>query len=147
MNIFVLDKSPILAAQYQCDKHVVKMVLETAQILSTVAGGPYKPTHIHHPCVIWIRQGKENYKWLVAHGLALCEEYGYRYSKEHGCLEVIESLAIPPTHVPSGRTHFVKCMPEECKRKSAVASYREYYHQKEFAVWTKREKPYWWKGK
>lgn len=35
MNIFVLDKNPVIAAQLQCDKHVVKMIVESAQMLST----------------------------------------------------------------------------------------------------------------
>lgn len=35
MNIFILDKDPVQAAQLQCDKHVVKMVVESAQMLST----------------------------------------------------------------------------------------------------------------
>ena len=52
MNIFYLDPDPVAAAQMQCDKHVVKMALETAQILSTVLGGPYKPTHAKHPSVL-----------------------------------------------------------------------------------------------
>lgn len=144
MNIFVLDSCPVLAAKMQCDKHIVKMALETAQLLSTVSGGPYKPTHQHHPCTLWLMQGKENYKWLVKHGIALCEEYEQRYGKRHSCLDVILSLSIPPSHIPKGRTHFVKCMPEQYKQKSAVLSYRAYYRSKEFAKWQHSSPPDWW---
>ena len=68
MNIFVVDIDPSKAAQSLCDKHVVKMVLETAQILSTISGGPYRPTHANHPCVLWAGATKRNYLWLVEHG-------------------------------------------------------------------------------
>lgn len=72
MNIFVLSLDPFEAASMQCDKHVVKMVLETAQILSTVKtllneeGAPYKPTHVNHPCVTWAKI-TENRRWLTWH--------------------------------------------------------------------------------
>ena len=35
MNIFVLDKDPHIAAQMHCDRHVPKMIVESAQMLST----------------------------------------------------------------------------------------------------------------
>ena len=65
MNIFVLDNDPFKAAEYQCDKHVVKMVLETAQLLcSAHETAPYKRTHYNHPCAIWTRSSLSNYMWL-----------------------------------------------------------------------------------
>ena len=75
MNIFYLDEDPILAAQMHCDKHVVKMILESAQLLSTAhrlldgnkladERGLYKATHINHPSSIWVRKSSENYYWL-----------------------------------------------------------------------------------
>ena len=57
MNIFVLSECPIEAAQMQCDKHVVKMIVETAQMLCTVGTGPYKRTHASHPCTVWAGRG------------------------------------------------------------------------------------------
>ena len=79
MNLFVLDSDPGLAAQMACDQHVVKMPVETAQMLSTVCrlrGIPlgYKPTHIHHPCTKWVGMSKENFLWALNHGLGLCRE-------------------------------------------------------------------------
>ena len=74
MNIFYLDKNPKLAAKYHCDKHIVKMIIEYAQILSTVHhlyNSPneilnkiYKKTHINHPCVKWAASNLENYNFL-----------------------------------------------------------------------------------
>jgi len=78
MNIFILSQDPHKAAQYMCDKHVVKLLLESAQILSTVSQGPYKPTHQNHPCTLWTAQGRDNYHWLVEHALELCREYTHR---------------------------------------------------------------------
>ena len=101
MNIFVTDPDPVISAQTLCDKHVVKMVLESAQMLSTAWREPndlrstefsskyadehelYKTAHPNHPCSIWVRQARENYKWLYRHFVALCDEYTHRYGKSH----------------------------------------------------------------
>jgi hypothetical protein len=148
MNIFILDTNPVLAAQYQCDKHVVKMCLETAQMLSTIAGGPYKPTHVNHPCTVWARSSVSNFAWLYSHGVALCNEYERRYNKVHKCLNVIENTLVNmsvtlPDEVLSP---FAQAMPEELKNEDAVKAYRDYYHQKSKTVdmrWTKRPIPDW----
>ena len=93
MNIFVTDPDPVISAQTLCDKHVVKMVLESAQMLSTAwrdfstkysdDNELYKTAHLNHPCSIWVRQARENYKWLYRHFVALCDEYTHRYGKSH----------------------------------------------------------------
>lgn len=146
MNIFVVDKDPVAAAIALMDKHVVKMSLETAQILSTINGGPYTPTHENHPCVKWARAAAGNYAWLVKHGLALCDEYTFRFGKVHKCREVIWLLEEPyELCLQSGSTDFVQCMPDMFKHEDVVTAYRQYYASKaEFAKWTKREKPIWW---
>ena len=145
MNIFVLDTNPALAAQYQCDKHVVKMVLESAQILSTICGGPYKPTHANHPCVLWAKSCITNYNWLLRHAKALCAEYTHRYGKKHKCEDVINS--IHPPRLSVGITPFVQCMPAEYQDKDPVQAYRKYYRGDKagFAKWTKRDEPFWWR--
>ena len=146
MNIFVVDIDPSKAAQSLCDKHVVKMVLETAQILSTISGGPYRPTHANHPCVLWAGATKRNYLWLVEHGWALCQEYTHRYGKVHKCQGVIESLRNPPATITrTGLTPFVQCMPEEYRGPNAVEAYRRYYRadKSQFATW-KTQPPSWW---
>ena len=81
MNIFYLSRSPVEAAKMQCDKHVVKMILETAQLLSTAhheldgASVAYKPTHKNHPSAVWVRSSSDHYRWTVAHLEALGSEY------------------------------------------------------------------------
>ena len=89
MNIFVLSTKPKEAVKWYIDKHVVKMPLETAQILCAVRKqygddtAPYKATHIHHPCCQWAAESVENYVWLCILGIELCCEYTYRYGKIH----------------------------------------------------------------
>jgi hypothetical protein len=148
MNIFILDYDPELAAQMLCDKHVVKMALETAQILSTINNGPYKPTHENHPCVKWARSGADNYQWLVKHGVAICNEYRYRYGKEHKCEETILALQQPLYNITiqEGSSPYVQCMPDKYRHVDPVQAYRTYYRatKSSFAKWTKREKPLWW---
>lgn len=156
MNIFVLDEDPHRAAQYACDKHVVKMILETAQLLcaaypdgyrcSECGAVPYKKTHYNHPCGKWTRASVSNFEWLVEHGRELCREYTLRYGKHHKSGAVIEYCA---SHIPSlpdiGLTDFAQAMPDEYKRTDPVAAYREYYkfEKSGFATW-KTEKPYWY---
>lgn len=144
MNIFVLSTCPIEAATMQCDKHVVKMVLETAQMLCTVGHGSYKRTHQNHPCTIWAGRSIENFEWLIAHGLALCEEYTYRYSRRHKTQDVIEAIRPPADFPELGLTSFALAMPDEFKNVDPVLSYRAYYHSKTFCRWTKRNPPFWW---
>ena len=112
MNIFVLNEDPIIAAQEQCDKHVVKMIVESAQMLSTahrmldgvmdkrksnsgktmskywaLSDGRedclYKAVHMGHPCTVWTMESSANYRWHYTHFVALCEEYTHRYGKVH----------------------------------------------------------------
>ena len=94
MNIFYLDKDPKIATQMHCDKHVVKMILETAQMLSTAhrvldgdeyadSKGLYKMTHRNHPCSIWVRSSDNNYKWMWDFYDNLLKEYTFRYDKHH----------------------------------------------------------------
>ena len=118
MNVFVLDADPIEAARAQCDRHVVKMPLETAQMLCTIARlegveVPYRPTHQNHPCTRWARESQQNAEWLVRHGLALCEEYRFRYGRTHACERVITDLMGLPDRLPDvGMTPFAQAMPE-----------------------------------
>lgn len=150
MNIFVLDRNPAKAAIAQCDKHVVKMILETAQILCTAVsecGGVahYRPTHKNHPCSIWARKTKSNFNWLKEHGIALCEEYTKRYGKIHKSQSIIESMK--DSLIPDGElTPFVLAMPDDVKyHNDPVKSYREYYkkYKKNIAKWKHNNIPEW----
>ena len=105
MNIFLSDPCPQICAKNLDDKRVVKMALETAQMLSSslivqshLVPGPsvdigYGMTHAHHPCSVWTRKNRSNFSWLIEHGLHLCEEYSIRYGDTHASLEVIERAA------------------------------------------------------
>jgi len=153
MNIFVLDKDPKKAAQYQGDKHVVKMILESAQLLSSVhwmtdSSAHYRLTHKNHPCSNWARESIENYKWLCDHAVELCNEYTRRYHRTHKSEPIIKDLCSNLPNIPSkGLTPFALAMPEDCKYPGApVKSYRTYYkkHKKDIVKWNHSEKPEWY---
>lgn len=147
MNIFFLHWDPEEAARMLCDKHVVKMVLETAQILSTISGGPYKPTHEKHPCVLWAKEAEDNFIWLCRHGLAIAEEFQRRYGKVHKSKEVIQEALIyyRRLSLPKGWTTPALCMPDEFKGDNVIEAYRRYYKSKaNIANWKYRNQPKWW---
>jgi hypothetical protein len=156
MNIFVLDLDPQLAAQYHCDKHVPKMVLESAQLLCSAhhhygsnIENAYKPTHVNHPCAIWARTNSVNYEWLYELFYWLNIEYHYRYGKIHATgRKLLRNLMAVPSSIPLSNelTPFALAMPDAYKLGDAVASYREYYlkEKSNIAVWAHSEQPYWW---
>ena len=158
MNIFFLDEDPTMSAQYHVDKHVVKMILETAQLLCGVHHAtapdntyvPYKLSHKNHPCSIWARTSLSNYLYLCELGLELCKEYTYRYGKRHKSQDVIEWCLINKPNVPDVEfTEPAKAMPDEYKVGDVVQSYRNYYMgaKSGFATWKNREKPFWFQEK
>jgi hypothetical protein len=143
MNIFYLSHCPQKAAQVQYNKHVVKMILETAQLLCTAhheLGSsidiPYKATHKNHPSAIWVRSSAEAYMWAYEHMLALGAEYTKRYGKQHltiaKCRDVLYTL-------PNGISNadFVQppqCMPDEYKSECSVDAYWNYYENEKHTV-------------
>ena len=158
MNIFFLDENPTLSAQYHVDKHVVKMILETAQLLCGVHHMtdqvtdqvPYKLSHKNHPCSIWCRESLSNYLYLCELGLELSKEYTYRYGKRHKSQDVIEWCLINKPNIPDIEfTDPAKAMPDEFKVDSVVESYRNYYMvaKSNLAAWKNREKPFWFEKK
>lgn len=150
MNIFALDKNPQKASVYHTDRHIVKMPLETAQMLCTASylSGEqrrYKPCFINHPCNIWARESLDNYYWLAELGIYLCEEYKYRYGREHACLSVIQECYINiPNILSIGLTPHKLAMPDDCKQEDSILSYHNYYNRYKTHLfkWTKRKKPY-----
>ena len=132
MNIFYTDLDPNIAAMNMVDKHCVKMILETCQLLSTahrIIDGVeyvgqsksgrkarrwrlpderdtvlYSATHINHPSAVWCRQSNNNYNWLFAHFIALLNEYTYRYDKNHKCSDAkfVQLLQNPPQNILVG---------------------------------------------
>jgi hypothetical protein len=153
MNIFVLDQDTSKAAEYHCDKHVVKMCLEYAQLLSTTANFymgetvGYKSTHVNHPCSVWARQSSSNVRWLSGLLLKLGDQYTLRYCKVHKSVHVgVKSALIAMKKMPDlGLTPFAQAMPEQYKNEDPVVAYRDYYRKEKagFATW-KNKTPEWW---
>jgi hypothetical protein len=144
MNIFFLHILPQVCAQMHIDKHVIKMILETTQLLcsahhmtnlneNTPCNTPryipcYKLTHKNHPSSIWTRESKENYKWLCELGKELCKEYTYRYGKVHKCQSYIEDLAHHIPNLPDLEfTQPRQAMPNMYKDDDSIEAYRQYY--------------------
>lgn len=162
MNIFFLSMNPEKAAKWHCDKHVVKMILESTQMLWTahhVTGGapgspgkpdPYKPVHRNHPCTIWVRASIANYRWLCALAAALVAEYHYRFpsgKETHACEPHIAWLTANPPRLPEGPlTWPALAMPPAYKiSANPTACYRAYYlgDKQRMLHWTRRERPSW----
>lgn len=152
MNIFHLHNDPVIAAQMMCDKHVVKMILESAQMLATInhkhnKPATYKPTHANHPSTLWAGKTVANYMWLKEHGLALCQEYTTRYGKIHKSEQYFHDEFVPPSSIPDDSlTGFAQAMPDEYKDINPVYGYRKYYigAKSDFAKWTNRDTPLWY---
>ncbi len=192
MNIFALSKSPSQSAIEMLDKHVIKMPTETCQMLHTnILYMQYieqhgkepqlkdlkrfhretksilmKPAMLNHPSTIWARQSRQNFDWLYEHGLALCQEYTYRYDKSHGSFDRIldvnihAKLTYRHDYPHSGLTPVTIAMFDKYRLNEkeyynrnpnakdwdfVVASYRHYYLEGkwEFATW-KTKSPDWW---
>ena len=148
MNIFFLHKHPVIAAQMQCDKHVVKMVLETAQMLSTAARAQghdvgYKSAYPKHPMTLWVNQSANNFRWAWLHGMSLAKEYTNRYDKIHKSQEILEQLENYATGDEAHITEPPQCMPDQYKTNDYVTAYRNYYvgDKKRFAKYTNRKPP------
>lgn len=156
MNVFYLDKDPKVCAEMHCDKHVVKMIIEYAQLLSTahrVLDGEeyiddssgrrirrwslpddreqlyYKASHINHPSAIWTRANNGNYTWLNQLFCALCDEYTHRYGRVHMTAEKLRGkLTRVPTNIAPGFLYEPpQAMPFTCKMLKAIDGYRRYY--------------------
>lgn len=157
MNIFYLSNDVKNCAQQHVDKHVVKMILEYGQLMSTahrvLDGVPYegrtvnnrriqrwlltdnresiiwKASHVKHPSNIWLRASSTHYYWLYSLWIELLSEYTFRYGKRHSSERMIEVFKTPPNNIPikSEFTNPPKAMPDEYKTEDTIQSYRNYY--------------------
>lgn len=160
MNIFFLSANPEEAAKMACDKHVIKMILESTQLLYTAQNlaevnmlesnpyNPYKITHKNHPSAIWTRSSIQHYNWLCDLALNYCKEYKFRYGeeKEHACQKHLLWLKENPPVIPdNGFVQPPQCMPDIYKTESSIDAYRAYYigEKLSFVKYTKREIPDW----
>lgn len=168
MNIFYLSHKPSRCARWHCDKHVVKMILETAQLLYTAhwslgvpdfSTAPFRKglpqrgyqsiKNKNHPCAIWARESLEHYMWLCMFGAYLCQEYQHRFGekKQHSCQEHIYWLTVhPPSTLKSaGWRQPPQAMPPEFQRSDSIAAYRAYYigGKAKLLQYSKRNHPHW----
>ena len=150
LNIFYVDTDPLRAAQALCDKHVVKMTLETAQLLCNAVPdefpGKYRSTHTNHPCNLWASASIDHYVWLMRHLSALGYEYTHRYGKTHKSALLGHVLPDFPNLPYAGWVAPPQCMPDQYRiSRDTVAAYRRYYvgEKAKFARWTKRQPPQW----
>tara|TARA_R110002012_G_scaffold80088_1_gene203315 strand:- start:244 stop:738 length:495 start_codon:yes stop_codon:yes gene_type:complete len=160
MNIFYVHKDPAHAAICLPDKLVVKMPLESAQMLCTahrlLSGddycderGIYLKAYMNHPCTIWARETSQNYLWLYYHFVALCKEYETRYDRQHlSYVKLNDSLCqLPLGILDAGLTTMPQAMPDEYKNDDPVKAYRDYVvNEKTYAQWNKipTRQPDWW---
>lgn len=163
MNIFYLDPDPTTAARYHCNRHIVKMTLETAQMLSAAhwRTGYTGPNHVEHglgpygECraakptlgpMRWIMQSLANYRWAVRLGLALSADYTRRFDKVHATQAVLEWLRDHEPALPDvGPTPFIPSNLPYLVPGDPVATYRRYYigDKVRFAKWPAGETPEW----
>jgi len=167
MNVFVLDTNPKTCAEYHCDKHVVKMILESAQMICTTHHMcynknlfykiPYKKTHENHPCSRWLRDSLANYLWLFELTKHLNTEYKFRFSKDvdHKSWTAVKDLPLPNIK-NIGLTVWARAMPDEVKMTNlkgdeycvgfddVIESYRNYYliKKQHLLTYTNRQKPF-----
>lgn len=152
MNVFLIEKTPAAAARSICNKHVVKMPTECAQMLCDVAPrkAPYRKSHPNHPCTRMAADDPLYWNWILLHGLALCQEYSFRYGKAHAALRVLQWCARYPRHdILSNvvvQPTFVQCMPDKYRGADPVAAYRRFYVAEKayFAVWGPHRDPPTW---
>lgn len=161
MNIFYLDENLTLSAQGLCDKHVNKMILETAQLLCTahreLDGNEradrlclYKSTHVNHPCAVWVRASELRYNFAYVLLSNLLDEFEFRYGKVHKTKGLLGGLVVSPRNIyaSTGFDGPPLCMPDQYKQANAVEAYRAYYkYEKANQPWAKwergRAKPEW----
>lgn len=168
MNIFVLDKNPTRAAQMHCDKHVVKMSIEYAQLLSTahhlLARGDetylshiYKATHSKHPATLWVAAHPAHYAWTLNLAEATWAEYTYRYGKIHASSRLQPWLSkvprdilalgpiTPPPQCMPVQYHVLSESRDPWNWQHTITAYQQYYcyEKSRFATWTKRCTPDW----
>lgn len=156
MNIFAVSYNTKECAVALDDKRLVKMVLETAQMLSTAmyahsVSGPYKPTHKNHPCTIWVGASQGNYQWTISLFTELLQEYTYRYNRQHKCRElygIFDAFSKYTLTDGGGRTDFANCTIYK-EISDPINAYRKYLiykwdNDKRAPKWTNREPPDWY---
>lgn len=154
MNIFIVSSDTDLCAQALDDLRLNKMIIETAQLLSTamrergyIGNDIYKSTHVNHPCSVWTRESSENYRWLLLYMSDLVEERQIRTGKNHKSYEIFNTLCGGTKLMPQGPlTPFANC--SMFKNTNVLEAYKltlitKWNNDKRPPKWTKRDKPNW----
>jgi hypothetical protein len=154
MNIFYSDQCPVKCATNLDSKRVVKMVLETCQILMTSlnyygVSTPYKATHKNHPCCIWARESSENFEWLMKHFIALLSEYKYRYGKTHACFQYVNFIITHKHVIPTGKLTEHKNCTKYKEIEDIILAYRlalkdKWINDKRKPIFHQRNQPDWY---
>ena len=172
MNIFVVDEDPTIAAKSLCDKHINKMAVESVQMLvsalrrhgatdmdvpTTAKGTPHRGGYANHPSTRWAGDSSGNFEWLVLHAIALCDEFTFRYNKNHACMKQLDKIVESFSFIPCGdMTDVALCVGGEIHNElgfktapiaDATSIYRDFYvrDKSDFAKWDKgRPAPSWW---
>ena len=129
MNIFYFTNNPVLNSRLLDDKRLVKMILETTQLLSNALFlndemPIYKPTHLKHPCSIWAAKSSGNWLWLKKYGLALANEYTKRCGKIHKCEPMIRNMKCPKIK-ENKFSDPPQCMPVQYRSKYSSHAYKK----------------------
>ena len=157
MNIFYLDSDPVVAAQYHCDKHVVKMIVESAQMLSTAVQANakerledlYKPAYPKHPMNIWVGHPRQNFIWALENAVFISQEYYKRFNKLHKSSTILNIILdknysnkiIKQMH-PDYITEPPQCMPDIYKTQCSIDAYWDYYISEKSHIAGKNETKY-----
>lgn len=167
MNIFVLSKDPKWAARYHGDKHLIKMITETCQLLSnginthvgkTTFSQSYKDqvynrTHLNHPCTLWVQQHQRNFVWLTQFLGYLIKEYDFRFGNKDKFIkarrlhELFQQIILDNSFDSSEPFLFIAVVgeDEDLQIDDTVLAYRMYYkrHKQHLHKYTKRKTPKW----
>lgn len=162
MNLFPLDRDPARAAQFHCDQHVRKMILEYAQLLTLVFEAnhdikswilpPAPQTYLNNPCAVWVRASKANYLWTYELFVNLLTEFHYRWGVPHAYGTISVRYAEVPHYLPEPLRRddeqdlgWAVHMPDDCRVGDTVRNTRLLYNRhKRFATWTRRPVPDWY---
>jgi hypothetical protein len=140
MNIFYVQSDPVQAAKDLTDQHVLKMGIESAQMLATAhwmngSFAPYKKAHVNHPSTKWTRESIQHYRWLAKHAKAILQEFTARYGNVHKTEQIVDWLIDNEPNIEDrGFVPPPQCMPEEYKNPDTIAAYRNFYIKDKLGV-------------
>ena len=147
MNIIVLDRQPVVAAQYLCDQHLKDSIAATTTVVSTVCGGSGEHVSLSDPYVVWTKRNISNFMWMHRFSFALCEEYRFRFNRPHSFQHVVHAAPIPFGLRGGKRSEFICNVNPVYRGPETVDGYRNFYVDRcvgnPDAVWTKRQPPHW----